>query len=64
MLSPKYQPAAQWQSQDQTDLHTIKPEDVATVRSSMILANLELEDQDLICFGHAKSFSGAVRTAL
>ena len=28
---------------------SIKPEDVATVRSSELLAKLELEDLDLIC---------------
>ena len=49
---------------------TIKPEDVATVRSSELLAKLELEDLDLILrerrlrwFGHVERCSGAVRTA-
>ena len=45
---------------------SIKPEDVATVRSSKLLAKLELEDLDLIlrerrlhCFGHVERSSGA-----
>ena len=49
---------------------SIKPEDVATVRSSKLLAKLELEDLDLILrerrlpwFGHVERSSGAVRTA-
>ena len=49
---------------------SIKPEDVATVRSSELLAKLELEDLDLILrerrlcwFGHAELSSGAIRTA-
>ena len=49
---------------------TIKPEDVATVRSSELLAKLELEDLDLILrerrlrwFGHVELSSGEVRTA-
>ena len=49
---------------------SIKPEDVATVRSSELLAKLELEDLDLILrerrlhwFGHMERSSGAVRTA-
>ena len=49
---------------------SIKPEDVATVRSSELLAKLELEDHDLILrerrlcwFGHVERSSGAVRTA-
>ena len=44
----------------------IKPEDVATVRSSKLLAKLELEDLDLILrerrlhwFGHVEGSSGA-----
>ena len=48
----------------------IKPEDVATVRSSELLAKLELEDHDLILrerrlrwFGHLERSSGAIRTA-
>ena len=48
----------------------IKPEDVATVRSSELLAKLELEDLDLILrerrlcwFGHVERSSGAIRTA-
>ena len=48
----------------------IKPEDVATVRSSKLLAKLELEDLDLIFrerrlrwFGHVERSSGAIRTA-
>ena len=47
----------------------IKPEDVATVRSSELLAKLELEDLDLILrerrlhwFGHVERSSGAIRT--
>ena len=47
---------------------SIKPEDVATVRSSKLLAKLELEDLDLILrerrlrwFGHVERSSGAVR---
>ena len=49
---------------------SIKPEDVATVRSSEFLAKLELEDLDLILrerrlrsFGHVERSSGAIRTA-
>ena len=49
---------------------TIKPEDMATVRSSELLAKLELEDLDLILrerrlpwFGHVEHSSGAIRTA-
>ena len=45
---------------------SIKPEDVATVRSSKLLAKLELEDHDLILrgrrlhwFGHVERSSGA-----
>ena len=48
----------------------IKPEDVATVRSSELLAKLQLEDHDLILrerrlhwFGHVERSSGAIRTA-
>ena len=49
---------------------SIKPEDVATVRSSKLLAKFELEDLDLILreerlcwFGHVECSSGAIRTA-
>ena len=49
---------------------SIKPEDVAKVRSSELLAKLELEDLDLILrerrllwFGHVEHSSGAIRTA-
>ena len=49
---------------------SIKPEDVATVRSSELLAKLELEDLDLILrerrlcwFGHVERSIGAIRTA-
>ena len=51
---------------------SIKPLDVATVRSSDLLAKLGLEDLDLILreikrrrrwFGHVDCSSGAVRTA-
>ena len=49
---------------------SIKPEDVATVRSSELLAKLELEDLNLILresrlrwFGLVERSSGAVRTA-
>ena len=48
---------------------SIKPEDVATVMSSELLAKLELEDLDLILrerlrwFGHVEGSSGAIRTA-
>ena len=49
---------------------SIKPEDVATVRSSELLAKLELEDLDLILrerrlcwFGQWERSSGAIRTA-
>ena len=49
---------------------SIKPEDVAMVRSSELLAKLELEDLDLILrerwlhwFGNVERFSGAIRTA-
>ena len=49
---------------------SIKPENVATVRSSELLAKLELEDLNLIFrerrlrwFGHVERSSGAIRTA-
>ena len=51
---------------------SIKPEDVATVRSSKLLAKLQLEDLDLLLrerrrrlcwFGHMELSSGAIRTA-
>ena len=49
---------------------SIMPEDVAMVRSSELLAKLELEDLDLILrewrlgwFGHVERSSGAIRTA-
>ena len=49
---------------------SIKPEDVATVRSSELLAKLQLEDLNLILrerrlfwFGHVERSSGAIRTA-
>ena len=49
---------------------SIKPEDVARVRSSVLLAKLHLEDLDLILrerrlrwFGHVARSSGAIRTA-
>ena len=49
---------------------SIQPEDVATVRSSELLAKLELDDLNLILrerrlrwFGHVECSSGAVRTA-
>ena len=49
---------------------SIKPEDVATVRSSELLAKLELEDLDLILrerrlrwSGHMERSSDAIRTA-
>ena len=49
---------------------SIKPEDVATVWSSELLAKLELEDFDLILrerrfrwFGYMEPSSGAIRTA-
>ena len=49
---------------------SIKPEDVATVRSRELLAKLELEDLDLILrerrlrwFGHVERSRGAIRTA-
>ena len=49
---------------------SIKPEDVAMVRSRELLIKLELEDLDLILrdrrlcwFGHVERSSGAVRTA-
>ena len=49
---------------------SIKPEDVARVRSSELLAKLQLEDLDLILrerrlrwFGHVERSSGAFRTA-
>ena len=49
---------------------SIKPEDVATVRSRELLAKLELEDLNLILrekwlrwFGHVERSSGAIRSA-
>ena len=49
---------------------SIKPEDVTTVRSSKLLAKLQLEDLNLILrerrlrwFGHVERSSGAIRTA-
>ena len=51
-------------------IYSIKPEDVATVRSSELLAKLELEDLDLILrerrlrwLGHVERSSGAIRAA-
>ena len=51
-------------------IYNIKPEDVARVRSSELLAKLQLEDLDLILrvrrlrwFGHVERLSGAIRTA-
>ena len=51
-------------------IYSIKPEDVATVRSSELLAKLELENLDLILrerrlrwFGLVERSSGAIRTA-
>ena len=51
-------------------ISSIKPEDVATVRSSELLTKLELEDLNLILrerrlrwFGHVECSSGAIRTA-
>ena len=50
---------------------SIKPEDVATVRSSELLAKLELEDLNLILrerrlgwVGHVECFSGALSTTI
>ena len=49
---------------------SVKPENVARVRSSELLAKLQLEDLDLILrqrrlrwFGHVEGLSGAIRTA-
>ena len=49
---------------------SIKPEDMAMIRSSELLTKLELEDLDLILrerrlrwFGHVECSSGAIRTA-
>ena len=49
---------------------SIKPEDVARVRSSELLEKLELEDFNLILrerrlrwFGHVERLSGAIRIA-
>ena len=43
---------------------SIKPEDVATVRSSKLLAKLELErERWLHWFGHVEHSSGSIRTA-
>ena len=51
-------------------IYSIKSEDVAMVRSSELLAKLQLEDLDLILrerrlrwFGHVERSSGAIRTA-
>ena len=51
-------------------IFSIKPEDMATVWSSELLAKLELEDLNLILrerrlgwFGHVERSSGAIRTA-
>ena len=51
-------------------IFSIKPEDVATVRSSELLAKLELEELNLILrerrlcwFGHVERSSGAVKIA-
>ena len=53
-----------------TQICSIKPEDVATVRSSELLTKLELVDHDFILrerrlrwFGHVERSSGAIRTA-
>ena len=54
----------QRQSHDQTNL----PEDVATVRSNKMLAQLEIDDLDVILtdrlpwFGHVELSSGAITT--
>ena len=52
------------------EICSIKPEDVATVMSSELLAKVELENLDRILrerrlrwFGHVECSSGAVRTA-
>ena len=48
---------------------SIKPKDVATLRSSELMAKLELDELDLILrerlcwFGHVERSSGAVRAA-
>ena len=49
---------------------SIKPEDVATIRSSELLAKVELDDLYLILrerklrwFGHVERSSGTIRTA-
>ena len=67
--------AAQWRLQGNDramvrQICSIKPGDVAMVRSSELLAKLELEDLDLILrerrlrwFGHVERSSGAIRTA-
>ena len=49
-------------------IYSIKSEDVVTVRSSKLLANLEdldliLRERRLHWFGHVEHSSGAVRTA-
>ena len=51
-------------------ISSIKPENVARVRSSELLAKLQLEDLNLILrerrlrwFGHVERSSGAIRTA-
>ena len=62
-----------WQRNDRDMIRqicSIKPEDVATVRSSDLLAKLELEDLDLILkerrlrwFGHVEHFSVVITAA-
>ena len=51
-------------------IFSIKPEDVARVRSNELLAKLQLEDLNLILrerrlrwFGHVERSSGVIRTA-
>ena len=58
------------QRNDRAMTCSIKPEDVATVRTSELLAKLELENLNLILrerrlrwFGYVECSSGAVRTA-
>ena len=58
------------QRNDRAMICSIKPEDVATVRSRELLAKLQLEDLNLILrerrlrwFGHVERSSGAIRTA-
>ena len=52
------------------EICNIKPQDIVTIRSNELLAQLGIEDLDLIlkerrlcCYGHVEGSNGAVKTA-